>query len=152
MLAICVVIVFVVSGLGSLVTVPQIDGWYSGLVKPWFSPPNWLFGPVWSVLYLMMAVAWYLTLEKGWHKKLVIRANKWFVAQLLVNMTWSWVFFGLKELTGAFLVLGLLWWLIYMTIRSMLKVEKRAAWLMYPYLAWVSFAGLLNFAVVWLNR
>ena len=151
LLVVCICVVVIAASLGSLMTIPAIDGWYSGLAKPWFSPPNWLFGPVWTVLYLMMAVAWYLTLARGWNKKTVRTANWRFLAQLLVNVSWSGVFFGLKELLAAFMVLLLLWWLIWVTIKAMLRVDRRAAWLMLPYLVWVSFAGVLNFSVMWLN-
>jgi tryptophan-rich sensory protein len=130
--------------LGSLVTFPVISGWYQMLVKPSFSPPNWLFGPVWTLLYFMMGISLYLIwLRKG--------DLKWFWVQLVLNTFWSFIFFGLKSPGLAFVEIIFLWLAIVFTIKSFIKVYRPAAYLLYPYLAWVSFASVLNFTIWILN-
>ena len=130
--------------LGSLVTIPAISGWYQTLVKPGFSPPNFLFGPVWTLLYFLMGISLYLV----W-----IRTGnlKWFWLQLILNSLWSFLFFGLKSPGLAFVEIVFLWLAILMTIKSFIKVHRPAAYLLYPYLTWVSFAAILNFAIWILN-
>jgi len=130
--------------LGSLVMVPAISGWYQTLVKPSFNPPNWLFGPVWTLLYFLMGISLYLI----WTRKGEL---KWFWAQLILNSLWSFLFFGLKSPGLALIEIVFLWLTILVTIKSFLKVYRPAAYLLYPYLAWVSFASILNFSVWILN-
>lgn len=125
--------------------------WYAALVKPSWNPPNWLFGPVWTVLYLLMAFAAWLV----WHHGGFARqgpALAAFLAQLGLNGLWSWVFFGWHRPGWAFLEILILWAAIAVTIRLFARVSKPAAWLLAPYLAWVSFAAVLNFTLWWLNR
>lgn len=131
--------------VGSIFTVSSVKTWYmTDLVKPSFNPPSWVFGPVWTTLFLLMGVALYLV----WQKK---KISKWFWIQLLLNILWSILFFGLKRPDLAFLEIMVLWIAILKTILEFGKVDKRAARLLLPYLLWVSFASILNLAVARLN-
>ncbi len=145
----CIIVCQAAGGIGALATTPKIGGWYAGLNKPWFSPPNWLFGPVWTMLYLLMGVAWYLVWREKKENK---RAIKLFWVQLLFNILWSFWFFGLENPGLAFGQILLLVVAIWATIRNFWRISKLAGWLMVPYLAWVSFATVLNGAIYWLNR
>jgi tryptophan-rich sensory protein len=133
-----------------LLTMGDITGWYATLNKPWFTPPNYVFGPVWTVLYLLMGISLYLVISAGWEKK-----NKdgvlVFGAQLAANLLWSFLFFGLHSpLAGLACILVLLA-LIVATIVAFRRVSVTAAWLLVPYLAWVCIATALNAGVVLLN-
>lgn len=149
---IVIVPVVVASLIGSAVTVPQIPGWYATLVKPAFQPPNWLFGPVWTTLYVMMAfAAWrVLRLPAGTPGK--GRALTIYHVQLLLNLLWSCVFFGLQSPLGGIVVILPLLALIVATIALFRPLNRVAANLLWPYLAWVSFATLLTVSIWWLNR
>ena len=125
--------------------------WYAQLKKPSWRPPNWLLAPVWTVLYLMIAFAAWLV----WHTAGFFGAGlalSLYAVQLLLNAAWTPVFFGLHRLDLGFAVIVLLWLSIAATIAAFAHISAAAAWLMVPYLAWVSFASLLNFAVWQLNR
>lgn len=128
--------------LGSAATMPKIQSWYVTLEKPFFSPPNWLFGPVWTILYILMAISLY----QVWIKKpnLTDKIYRWFWIQLFLNFLWSLVFFGWEQLGLALIVIAALWY-------SIVKMRKNFKYQL-PYLSWVSFASLLNAAVWWLNR
>lgn len=141
---------FAVAWLGSAVTMPKIDGWYIALAKPEWNPPNWIFGPVWSFLYLTMAVAgWLVWRERGWG------GAKWplslFGVQLALNLLWSFFFFGLENPGLAFAEIIVLWAAIVATAVAFWLRSKLAGLLFVPYLAWVSFAAVLNFVVWRLN-
>lgn len=138
--------------IGSLFTRPSIAGWYAGLTKPSFSPPNWLFAPVWTALYAMMGVAAYLVYEKRGQRPDVRKALAFFAVQLVVNVLWSIVFFGAHSLLGGVAVILLLWVLILVTILRFSKISKAAAYLLVPYFLWVSFATALTIAFAALNR
>ena len=137
--------------IGSFFTTPAIASWYPTLQKPFFSPPNWLFAPVWSLLFLLMGVALYLVWRQKNGQPAVAKALKVFGFQLFLNVLWSVFFFGLRDPAAALMEIILLWGMIVYTIVLFAKVDKKAAWLLYPYLAWVSFAGLLNLAFWRLN-
>lgn len=124
--------------------------WYAALNKPPWNPPNGVFAPVWTTLYLMMAVAaWLAWTRAGWRRA---RAGLiMFATQLGLNAAWSWLFFGLHRPDLAFLELGLLWAAILATMVLFWRVQRSAGWLLLPYLAWVSFAGALNLAIWRLN-
>ena len=128
-----------------------IPTWYAGLNKPFFSPPNWLFGPVWSVLYILMGVAlgrvWYYGRRHLWGKTALYH----FGAQLIFNGLWSLVFFGLKNPLLALIVIIILWILIERSIYWFRVVDKKSAYMLYPYIAWVSFASVLNASILHLN-
>ncbi len=136
-----------------MVTRESVEIWYPTLVKPSFNPPNWLFAPVWSMLYAMMGVAAGLV----WHRIDTDRINvrkglQFFAIQLVLNFLWSYLFFGLHNPLLALLELAVLWLMIFETYAVFRKVDKIAGMLLLPYLAWVTFAGILNAAIFWLNR
>lgn len=141
---------FAVAWIGSAVTMPKIDDWYAGLVKPDWNPPAWIFGPVWTVLYLAMAVAaWLVWRQDGWV------GAKWpltlFGVQLFLNLMWSFLFFGLKSPGLAFAEILLLWIAIAATTATFWSRSKWAGLLFVPYLAWVTFAAFLNFTIWRIN-
>lgn len=132
--------------VGSLFTFNSITTWYVALNKPFFNPPSWIFAPVWTTLYLLMGASLYLV----WKKK---KANlNWFWTQLVLNTVWSIVFFGLRNPLLAFFVVIFLWFGIFKTIKDFGKINKTASYILYPYLAWVSFAAVLNLSIVILNK
>lgn len=142
----------VVGFAGSLVTLPAIDSWYKDIQKPSFTPPNSVFGPVWTALYILIGIAVFLVWKKGWKMMKVRWGLGIFMAQLILNFLWSFIFFGLNNLGLATLEIGLLWLAILINIVVFYPLSKRAAWLMVPYLLWVSFASLLTFSVWRLNN
>jgi benzodiazapine receptor len=140
-------------GGGALIGVTTQGGdspWYASLNKPSWTPPSWVFAPVWTTLYAAMGIAaWLVWREGGWRQQrlpLIV-----FLAQLTLNFAWSLVFFGLQQITWALVDIVALWLLIVMAIRVFVRVQRAAAWLLAPYLAWVSFATVLNAAIVWMN-
>ncbi len=149
-LLVLIVICFAASGLGGAVTYPQIKNWYAALAKPTWNPPDWIFGPAWSVLYLSMAVAAWLVWRQGG-----LAGARWplslFGFQLLLNMVWSWLFFGLHSPGIAFVDVVLLWVAISATTIAFWRRSFVAGLLFLPYLAWVSFAAVLNFWIWRLN-
>jgi translocator protein len=149
-LLLAIVACFAAAGLGSLATMDAIPTWYAALRKPSWNPPNWVFGPVWSLLYLMMAVAaWLVWRTAGWPG--ARPALGLFAVQLVLNIGWSVVFFGLHRPGWAFAEIVLLWGAILATLLLFRPISPSAALLLVPYLAWVTFAGLLNFTVWRLN-
>lgn len=138
--------------LGSLVTSPSIPVWYASLEKPSFSPPNWVFSPVWITLYALMGISLYLLWRQDSKVPKVQIALFFFIVQLILNVSWSMVFFGLKLPFLAFIEILLLWAAILLTIVKALKVSKTAGILLIPYILWVSFAAILNFSLWFLNR
>ncbi|MFA6964602.1 TspO/MBR family protein [Bosea sp. (in: a-proteobacteria)] len=135
--------------LGSAATVPQIPGWYAGLAKPPFNPPNWIFAPVWTTLFAMMAYAVFRILRQPLDKRWALVA---YHIQLALNLAWSCVFFGLNSPLGGILVILPLLAMILVTIAAFRPIDRLAALLLWPYLAWVWFATLLNASIWWLNR
>ena len=125
--------------------------WYEALAKPSWRPPNWLFPPAWAVLYILMAVAAWLVWREAGFAGAPLALTLWF-AQLVLNAAWSWIFFGLKRMDLAFAELSVLWLAILATILAFVPHSTTAAWMMLPYLAWVSFAGFLNLTMWRLNR
>ncbi|MDP3733292.1 MAG: TspO/MBR family protein [Candidatus Daviesbacteria bacterium] len=130
--------------VGSFFTFSAIPTWYAALAKPSFSPPNWVFGPVWTILYILMGISLYLV----WLKKKVPNV---FWIQLILNTAWSIIFFGMKNPTLALVDIIALLVAIILTIKSFYKINKLASYLLIPYLAWVSFASILNLMIVVLN-
>lgn len=135
--------------IGSLFTFQSIPTWYASLQKPFFNPPNWIFGPVWTTLYILMGLSFYMV-WKG--KKNNKEAMQIYLLQLLFNTSWSIIFFGLQNIFGGLVVIVILWTLILKTILEFLKVNKISSYLLIPYLLWVSFATVLNFMIYILNR
>ncbi len=138
--------------IGSLVVADNFTTWYSAIEKPPFTPPNWLFGPVWTILYVLMGIAAFLVWRKGLRVTGVKVALVWFLVQLVLNALWTPVFFGLHRIDLALIVIALLWAAIVTTIFYFLRVSRLAAVLLVPYLLWVSFAGVLNASIWHLNR
>lgn len=138
--------------IGSLFTAPAVPGWYAGLTKPAFNPPSWIFAPVWTTLYALMGLAAWLVYDKGVRRADVKRALFVFVAQLILNVLWSIMFFGAHQILGAFVIIVALWILILGTILRFHKISKAAAFLLVPYLLWVGFATVLNASLYVLNR
>ncbi|MDD4858646.1 MAG: tryptophan-rich sensory protein [Dehalococcoidales bacterium] len=137
--------------LGAVFTTPAIPTWYAALNKPAFTPPSWLFAPVWTGLYLLMAIAAFLVWRKGLDDEQVRGSMVTFMVQLALNVLWSAVFFGLKSPLWGVIVIAVLWVAILLTMLAFMKVSKTAAWLMLPYLLWVSFASALTVSVWMLN-
>lgn len=123
--------------------------WYAALAKPGWTPPSWVFGPVWTLLYVLMGVAAWLVWDR--HRNAARVALTLFVLQLIVNAAWSWLFFGLRSPALAFAGIVLLWALILATVIAFRRLRPPAAALLLPYLAWVTFAAALNFAIWRLN-
>ena len=137
--------------LGSIATQSSVDGWFTTLEKPFFNPPNWLFAPVWTLLYIMMGIAAGLVWYRGLHHVWVKTALYHFLFQLFLNLSWSVVFFGLKQPFWALIVIIALIILLVLTIRWFKIADKNAAYLLIPYLLWVLFAAALNFEIWRLN-
>lgn len=141
--------------VGSLYTMGSIDTWYVTLNKPFFNPPNWVFAPVWTTLYILMGVAAYIVWTNESKKKKIkdARCNglRLFIIQVMLNTIWSILFFGLQNLWLAYAEMLVLLYFIILNIREFRKVSSVAAYLMYPYVAWVSFASILNLTIALMN-
>jgi tryptophan-rich sensory protein len=136
--------------IGALFTTPAIPTWYATLVKPSFNPPSWLFGPAWTILYILMGISLYLI----WTKKTQINKKSAliiFSLQLILNSLWSILFFGLKNPLLAFFEIIAMWLVILATIVKFYPISKKASYLLIPYILWVSFASVLNLFIVRLN-
>ena len=154
------VIAFIVSilicegagGLGGFFTSRSVSEWYPTLIKPSFTPPSWLFMPVWTALYFIMGVSAFLVWRIGWHKSEVKFALAVFIIQLVLNVAWSAVFFGMRSSIGGMIVIIFLWLAILLTIILFFRLSKISAILLIPYILWVTFASALNGAIYYLNR
>lgn len=151
MLAAAILFCILAGSTGSLVSIPGPGSWYDGLAKPWFQPPAWVFGPAWTLLFTLMGIALYLVWELGTDKPEVRHALAIFGIQFAFNIAWSFLFFGLRSPLLGLLDIIVLWWLILATILTFSRVRKSAAYFLVPYLAWVSFATVLNASVYFLN-
>ncbi|KKT34399.1 MAG: Tryptophan-rich sensory protein [Candidatus Collierbacteria bacterium GW2011_GWA1_44_12] len=129
-LLISVVSAIAIGSSGAFFTAGAVSTWYRDINKPFFTPPSWLFGPAWTILFILMGVAFYL---------------------FIFNVAWSGIFFGMGAFWLAYAEILILWWLIYRTIKSFSVVDMLAGRLLLPYLAWVTFASFLNLGVAWLN-
>jgi len=148
-LIITLIICLGIGWVGSFFTTPSIATWYQTLNKSFLNPPNWVFAPVWTLLFILMAIAWYLIWINPKQNK---KAHLLFVIQLILNLLWSFCFFYLHNPLLALLEIVVLWVFILLTILSFYKISKPAAYLLIPYIAWVSFASILNASLWWLNR
>lgn len=135
-----------------MVTRESVTTWYPTLVKPFFNPPNWIFAPVWGLLYIMMGVAAGLVWSGDSDEKAIKKALGFFAVQFVLNMLWSYLFFGLHNPLLALVEIVLLWLMIWETFNMFKMINKTAGYLLIPYLAWVSFATILNASIWWLNR
>ncbi len=137
--------------VGSVLTAPSIAGWYAGIVKPTFNPPAWVFGPVWTALFALMGIAAFLVWKQGLGRRAVVVALSIFIVQLAFNILWSLLFFGWHSLGGALIEIFFLWFAILATIVMFYRLSKPAAYLLAPYILWVSFAAYLNYTIWILN-
>jgi len=137
--------------IGTIFTMDAIPTWYLTLNKPFFTPPNWLFGPVWTILYTLMGISAFLVWRKGLDEQKVKIGLVFFVIQLFLNGLWTPVFFGLKELFAALIIIIMLWITILLTIISFSRISLTPGLLLTPYIAWVSLATALNYAILILN-
>ncbi len=151
-LLISIIICQLAGGIGSIFTSKSVSTWYLTINKPSFTPPNWLFAPVWIGLFLLMGISLFLVWS---HLAVALqerrRALTIFFIQLFFNILWSVMFFGLKSPLLGFIVIIVLWILILLTIIKFFKISKPAGWLLIPYILWVSFATILNLAILILN-
>ncbi len=137
--------------IGTVFTMDSIPTWYAALNKPALNPPNWIFGPVWTVLYLMMGISLFIIWKEGLKNKIIKSAFIIFMIQLILNTIWSIVFFGMQSPAGGLLIIILLWIMILVTILKFMKISRVAGILLIPYLLWVSFATYLNYSIFKLN-
>ncbi len=147
-LAIAIAVCFGAAALGSLPTVRGLREWYPSLRTPSWNPPNGVFGPVWTALYLAMAIAAWLVWRSGTDLAVALGL---FALQLALNVAWSLVFFGQRNVSGAFVVVVALWLAIAATLIEFIRIDLVAGLLLVPYLAWVTFASFLNRAIARLN-
>jgi translocator protein len=146
-----VAICFFVAFFGSAFTTPSITTWYAQLNKPFFNPPNWIFAPVWTILFFLMGVSLFIVWDKKLKNIKKDNAIKIFFLQLILNLFWSLAFFGLHMPVLALIIIYVLWISIFMMIKNFRKISKASGNLQIPYLVWVSFASILNLAIVVLN-
>jgi tryptophan-rich sensory protein len=151
-LVVCIILCEGAGLLGAVFTMPRIRDWYQTLKKPAFSPPDWLFGPAWTTLYLLMGIALFLVWSRGLGHSAVRLAVIIFAVQLVLNVLWSVLFFGMKLPLAGLIEIVLLWIAILLTIIYSSAVSRPAGILLVPYILWVSFATALNAAIVLLNR
>jgi benzodiazapine receptor len=150
-LTISILIPLIVGFTSSLFTMNSIPTWYQTLVKPSLNPPNWIFAPVWTLLYILIGVSLYLVWKKGFKNKKVRIGIYLFSVQLILNFLWTFLFFGLRFPSIASMEIVALWIFILLTIIKFYKVSKIAAYMLIPYILWVSFASYLSFSVFLLN-
>lgn len=151
-LVVSIVACLAAGAIGSIFTRQAIPNWYATLDKPAFNPPNWVFTPVWTLLYILMGVAAFLVWRKGWGSRQVKIALVAFLVQLILNALWSVAFFGLESPLYGLIVIAVLWLSILFTTLSFYRISRVAGGLMLPYLLWVTFAAVLNESIWLLNR
>lgn len=152
LLLLCIVIPLTVGGIGSFFTMPEVGGWYAGLQKPSFTPPAWIFGPVWTILYILMGISLWLVIRNGTGSRPVQQAVALFSVQLGLNLGWSVLFFGMHLITVAFIEVLILLFFIVATTLAFRRINLSAGWLFVPYLCWTSFASVLTGTLWLLNR
>ncbi|MEX2598441.1 MAG: TspO/MBR family protein [Dehalococcoidia bacterium] len=150
-LVVAIAVPLAIGGIGSVATSSAIPGWYAQLELPDWAPPDWVFGPVWTALYIAMGMAAWLVWRQGWHWPRVRVALALFTAQLLLNLGWTLIFFGLESIVSGWVEIIVLWAFILATIVAFARVHVIAALLLVPYLAWVTFATAPNAAIWRLN-
>lgn len=150
-IVLCIIICQAAGVVGSIFTSSSVSSWYPTLIKPSFTPPGWLIGLVWTILFTLMGISLFLVWREGLDQADVKTAIYFFAAQLVVNVMWSGAFFGLQSPLAGLAVIAVLWVLILMTIIRFWPISRGAALLLVPYILWVSFAAFLNFAIWNLN-
>lgn len=151
-LVVAIALPLLVGALGSVFTFDAVRTWYPTLVRPAFAPPSWVFGPVWTTLYVMMGLASWLVWRAGFARPEGRRALTLYAVQLGFNLAWSWLFFGIRQPLLALVDIVVLLVLIGVTVHRFAALSRGAALLLVPYLTWVGFATVLNGAFWWLNR
>jgi len=136
--------------IGSIFTTSSVNSWYLLINKPIYTPPNWLFGPVWTTLFIMMGISGWLAWKND--KKAKSKAFIYYFVQLGLNLLWSVIFFGLRSPFAASVEIIILWIFIFLSIKSFAKINKIAGFLLYPYIVWVSYAAFLTISIYFLNR
>jgi tryptophan-rich sensory protein len=151
-LVVSIIACLAAGAIGSIFTREAIPTWYATLEKPAFNPPNWLFAPVWTLLYIMMGIAAFMVWRKGLENRQVRIALIVFLVQLVLNALWSVVFFGLESPLYGVVVIAALWVAILFTVLKFYRISLAASVLLWPYLLWVTFAAVLNVSIWLLNR
>lgn len=142
-----------IGALGSYFTISEIKSWYQTINKPSFNPPNYVFGPVWTILYILLGISFFFIWQNNTAtSKLKTTAIALFIAQLVLNFLWSVLFFNQHQIGWALVDIVLLWLSILLMIKSFAKINTKSAWLLVPYISWVSFAMYLNYSIWVLNK
>lgn len=149
---IAIVIPLMVGATSGFFTISGVESWYQTIQKPSWNPPNWIFGPVWTTLYVMMGIALFLVWKEDTSEELKKIAIALFAVQLTLNFFWSFIFFNQQQPGWALVEIIAMWFFILLTIFAFAQVNKTAAWLLVPYISWVSFASILNYTIWQLNR
>ena len=149
-LILCILVPLLIGAVSGIATASSVNDWFLTIKKPVFNPPNYLFAPVWTVLYILMGISFYMVLQTPYLKSKK-DAIAIFVIQLVLNFCWSFLFFKFQLIGAAFIEIILIWISIICMIYAFYKINKSAAYLQLPYLLWVSFASVLNGAIWWLN-
>jgi len=150
-LILSILIPVAVGAISGFFTNSGVEGWYAVANKPSFNPPNWIFAPVWTSLYILMGIAMYLIWNAAIDDKKKRRALLLYALQLMLNFLWSFIFFEMQQPGAALIEIILMWFSILLTLLAFGKINKAAAWLLVPYLCWVSFAIVLNYEIWRLN-
>lgn len=150
-LAVCFLLCQGAGAIGAVSTARSVKTWYRDIQKPSWNPPSWVFGPVWTLLYTLMALALTLIWQRGERGGDIELALAFFMTQLVLNALWSHLFFELRKPRVAFFDILMMWVFIVLAMRAFYPLDVRAFWLMTPYLAWVTFAAVLNFTLARLN-
>ncbi|CAN5799044.1 TspO/MBR family protein [soil metagenome] len=150
-LIISIAVPLAVGAVAGFFTTSAVEGWFTSIIKPSFNPPNWLFAPVWTILYMLMGVAFYLVWKQAGNPVLKRNAIILYSIQLALNFLWSFIFFYAHQPGWALVDIVLLWLFIVLTIIQFGRLSTTAAWLLAPYICWVSFAAILNLAIWELN-
>lgn len=150
-LTIAILVCLLAGFIGSVFTSKSVSTWYTTLKKPSFNPPDWVFAPVWTAIFILMGVSLYLVWSKGLEAKGVKIAIIIFCVQLLLNILWSFLFFGLQSPFYAFMDITVLWFIILLMIIYFYRISPVSSYLLFPYISWVSFATVLNFMIIRLN-
>jgi tryptophan-rich sensory protein len=150
-LVISITIPVAIGATAGFFTVTGVDSWYQTIHKPSWNPPGWVFGPVWTTLYILMGIALFLVWKTDAGNSIKKKAIIIFAVQLMLNFFWSFIFFSQQQIGWAFMEIIVLWVMILATIFAFSKISKTAAWLLVPYISWVSFAAMLNYTIWRLN-
>ena len=151
-LIIAIAIPLIVGGTSGFFTATGVESWYQTIARPTWNPPGWIFGPVWTTLYVMMGISLFLVWKEDTSVELKKIAIALFTVQLVLNFFWSFIFFNQHQIGWALVEIIAMWVFILLTIFAFAQVNKAAAWLLVPYISWVSFATILNYTIWQLNK